>query len=250
MTWTLAPRARAAIGLAVLGGTLVPIRRDRIGRREQRAFRLLNGLPDRLFKPAWTVMQLGALGAVPATAGAALLSGNRSLAVRLVTGGTVAWGLAKVVKRVVRRGRPSVLLTGVRGRGHEASGLGYLSGHAAVATALAAAAFPHLGRRGRRISLALASIVGLSRIYVGAHLPLDVAGGVALGLLVDSASSASLRRFSPVATRAEPRWPAGAGLRCAPVGSAGRLGALALLSRVTTRTELGALSPLSPRGIR
>ena len=232
MTRTLGPRARAAIGLAVLGGTLVPIRRDRIGVREQRAFRAVNGLPDRLFKPAWTVMQLGAFGAAPATAGAALLAGNRSLAVRLTTGGTVAWALAKVVKRVVRRGRPNVLLTGVRCRGQEASGLGYLSGHAAVATALAAAAFPHLSTRGRRVSLALASMVGLSRVYVGAHLPLDVAGGAALGLLVDSASSVSLRRLSPVATRTEPRWPSGAGLRRAPAGPAGRL------------------RPLAPRGIR
>ena len=194
MKGPLSPRATALIGLFVLGGTLLPLRRDRIGRREQRAFRLVNGLPDRLFKPAWTVMQLGALGAAPATAGAALLVGNRALAARLATRGTVAWALAKVVKRVVRRGRPNVLLTGVRCRGQEASGLGYLSGHAAVATALTAAAFPHLGRWGRRISLALASTVALSRIYVGAHLPLDVAGGVALGLLVDSTSLVSLRR--------------------------------------------------------
>jgi undecaprenyl-diphosphatase len=227
VTRLVGPRARAVVGLSVLAATLVPIRRDRIGRREQRAFRVLNGLPDRLFRPAWTVMQLGALGAAPATAGAALLAGNRSLATRLATGGTVAWGLAKVVKRVVRRGRPNVLLTGVRCRGQEASGLGYLSGHAAVATALAAAAYPYLGGRGRRVALALASLVGASRIYVGAHLPLDVAGGAALGLLVESASSVSLRRLSPVATRAEPRWPSGAGLCSAPAGPAGRLGALA-----------------------
>jgi membrane-associated phospholipid phosphatase len=29
--------------------------------------------------------------------------------------------------------------------------------------------------------------VGLTRIYVGAHLPLDVAGGAALGLVIDAA---------------------------------------------------------------
>jgi membrane-associated phospholipid phosphatase len=185
---------RALVALSVLGGTILPLHRDRIGRREQRAFRLVNGLPDALFPPAWTVMQLGALGAAPATAGAALLARNRPLAGRLATGGTVAWALAKVVKHVVRRGRPTVLLGSVRCRGQEASGLGYLSGHAAVATALAAAASPHLGARGRRAALALASLVGLSRIYVGAHLPLDVAGGAALGLLVDGACS-SVRQW-------------------------------------------------------
>jgi membrane-associated phospholipid phosphatase len=180
---------RTAAGAAVLAGTLVPLRRDRIGRREQKAFRLVNNLPDPLYVPTWPVMQLGALGAAPITAAVALAAGNRPLAGRLLTGGTAAWVLAKGVKRVVRRGRPVALLAGVHTRGHEATGLGYLSGHAAVSVALAAAAWPHLGPAGRRVTLGLASVVGLSRIYVGAHLPLDVAGGAALGLLVDAAWS-------------------------------------------------------------
>jgi undecaprenyl-diphosphatase len=180
---------RTAAGAAVLAGTLVPIRRDRIGRREQQAFRLVNNLPEPLYVPAWPIMQLGALGAAPVTAAVALAAGNRTLAGHLVGGGTAAWVLAKVVKRVVRRGRPVALLAGVRTRGQKATGLGYLSGHAAVSAALAAAAWPHLGPGGRRATLGLASVVGLSRIYVGAHLPLDVAGGAALGLLVDAAWS-------------------------------------------------------------
>ena len=184
-----AARLRWAVGVSVLAGTMLPLHRDRIGRREQQTFRVVNGLPDRLYRPAWTVMQFGALAAAPATAGVALLAGNRPLARRLFIGGTAAWTLAKVVKVLVRRGRPATLLAGVRRRGPESTGLGYLSGHAAVSTALAAAAYPYLGVRGRRVAVALASVVGLSRIYVGAHLPLDVAGGVALGLLVDGASS-------------------------------------------------------------
>ena len=180
---------RTAAGAAVLAGTLVPLRRDRIGQREQKAFRLVNNLPDQLYVPAWPVMQLGNFVAAPATAAVALAAGNRPLATRLLLGGTAAWALAKVVKGVVRRGRPVTLLNGVRTRGHEATGLGYLSGHSAVAVTLAAAAWPHLGTGGRRAVLALASVVGVSRVYVGAHLPLDVAGGAALGVLVDSASS-------------------------------------------------------------
>ena len=182
-------RLRWAIGLSLLAGTILPLHRDRIGRREQQTFRLVNDLPDRLYAPAWTVMQLGALAAAPATAGVAVLAGNRPLARQLVTRGTAAWALAKVFKGLVRRGRPAALLPGVRNRGAEPRGLGYVSGHAAVSTALAATAYPHLSARGRRLAVGLASVVGVSRIYVGAHLPLDVAGGVALGLLVDGASS-------------------------------------------------------------
>lgn len=179
-----APR-RALLGLAGLAVSVAPVHRDRIGRRELRAFRLVNDLPDSLFRPAWTVMQFGALGAAPATAAVAWAAGDRRLATRLATGGTAAWALAKVVKRLVRRGRPNVLLPGVHCRGSEASGLGFLSGHAAVSVALAAAAVPHLRPGGRRAALAVAPLVGLSRIYVGAHLPLDIVGGAALGLLVD-----------------------------------------------------------------
>ena len=60
--------ARLAIGVVGLAASAVPVRRDSIGRREHRAFRLVNDLPDWLHRPAWVVMQLGALGAAPAAA--------------------------------------------------------------------------------------------------------------------------------------------------------------------------------------
>lgn len=87
----------------------------------------------------------------------------------------------------MRRPRPAALLPGTRCRGSQATGLGYLSGHAGVAAALGAAALPHLGRTGRVLTLAGVPVVGLTRIYTGAHLPLDIAGGAALGLAVDAA---------------------------------------------------------------
>jgi len=93
----------------------------------------------------------------------------------------------KLVKRIVRRPRPATLLPGTRRRGPDATGLGYLSGHAGVAVALGAAALPHLGPAGRALTLAAVPTVGLTRAYVGAHLPLDTAGGAALGLAVDAA---------------------------------------------------------------
>ena len=58
------------------------------------------------------------------------------------------------------------------------------SGHAAVAVALVAVAWPWLGTRGRLVCVALALPVCLARVYVGAHVPLDVAGGAGLGLAI------------------------------------------------------------------
>jgi undecaprenyl-diphosphatase len=139
-------------------------------------------------------MQLGALGAVPAAATAALLAHDRELAGRLLAGGTASWALAKLVKRVVRRPRPAALISGTRTRGPEASGLGYLSGHAGVAVAMGAAALPRLSPSGRAAVAAVVPVVGLSRIYVGAHLPLDVAGGAGLGLAVEAAVALAAAR--------------------------------------------------------
>jgi undecaprenyl-diphosphatase len=180
------PRVRLCAGAAVLLATAGAARRDHVGPWEAAAFRAVNDLPDSWRRPAWGVMQLGTLGAAPGSAATAWLAGDGELAGRLLAGGTGTWVLSKVVKQIVRRPRPVALLPGTCRRGREAAGLGYLSGHAAVAVALGAAAMPRLGPVGRALALSAIPLVGLTRVYVGAHLPLDIAGGVALGIAVEA----------------------------------------------------------------
>jgi undecaprenyl-diphosphatase len=74
-----------------------------------------------------------------------------------------------------------------RVRGRAQAGLGYPSGHAAVAAAVAVVVTPHLAKRWRAPAWAVALAVGPTRSYVGAHLPLDVLGGAALGIAVGTA---------------------------------------------------------------
>jgi membrane-associated phospholipid phosphatase len=175
-----------ALGSAVLAATGILAGAGRVGRRERRLFHRVNELPEAMYGPVWVVMQGGTFGTVPAVSAVAALAGHDSLARRLAISGTSAWLLAKGVKRVVRRGRPDALLAGVRVRGKVDLSLGFVSGHAAVATALAVTAAPDLPAPIRPALYAAAATVGLARIYVGAHLPLDVLGGAALGLAIAS----------------------------------------------------------------
>ena len=176
---------RLAVSAGALAITMVPASRANLPELELKIFDAVNRLPDSLFRPVWPVMQLGALAAIPVTAGIAASVGQRSMAHRMVVTGTTTWVTAKVIKRLIRRGRPVSLVPGVHVRGHAASGQGFLSGHAGIAAALAATALP--ARPDLWPVLAgLVVMVGLARIYVGAHLPLDVVGGAALGLTVDA----------------------------------------------------------------
>lgn len=178
---------RLTIALILLVATALPIRRNYVPALERDVFRALNELPDGLEPVVSVIMQLGNFLAVPIAALVALAVTRRyRLPLDLLMSGTAAWTLARVVKELVQRGRPVELMQDVILRGPPAAGHGYVSGHAAVAAAMAAVAVNYLGRRGQIIAIALAALVGFGRIYVGVHLPLDVVGGAAMGWAIAS----------------------------------------------------------------
>ena len=173
--------------LAVLLVSIKLVNRNHIDELEIDAFRLVNDLPGILYPLLWMVMQLGNVLVVPVLAGVAALTRRYRLAVNLAVAGFGCYFLARLVKSLVHRGRPSQYLPDVNLHGPAASGLGFVSGHAAVAVALASVASPYLSRRARRVAWTLAAVVCLSRVYVGAHWPLDVIGGAAVGFAVGAA---------------------------------------------------------------
>lgn len=159
---------------------------------EQRAFRIVNRYPFAVWPLVWPVMQLGNLAAPIVVAGAAAMRwrGWRPVAA-LLAAGYGGWAAAQIIKHIVERPRPDVLLHDVVLR-EGVVGLGFVSGHTAVATAMVTVAWPYLGWRGRGVALALDAVVAFGRLYAGAHLPLDVIGGAAIGVLVGLATSGAL----------------------------------------------------------
>lgn len=184
--WTRRDTRRVLVaGGTLLGGAVVA--RAGVPGPERAVFNAVNDLPDALYAPAWVPMQSGSLAGGLLLA-AALGVATRRATVGLVAAGAVtsAWMVAKEVKDVVQRERPFGAGLDVTVR-DQSTGLGYVSGHSAVAFAVYAVAAPHLRPEWRRAGLGLAVFVAVARIYSGAHLPLDVVGGASLGVIVGEA---------------------------------------------------------------
>ncbi len=156
---------------------------------EVEVFRAVNDLPRQAEWPMWVMQQAGMLFALPA--GAIILwfvVRHWRPPLALLSGGVVVgWVAARVIKAYVDRGRPGALLDDVSfGWRTPIDTYGYPSGHAVVALTLAVVLSPYMPRWLRWALYGLAAVVCFSRLYMGAHLPLDVVGGAAFGVLIGS----------------------------------------------------------------
>jgi membrane-associated phospholipid phosphatase len=150
-------------------------------RRSEAADRALPALTD-----------LGSMYAAAGAAAALALAGKRTLARDVIGSAAVAWGIAQGAKRLFKRPRPydaGEIELLVR----RPAGTSYPSGHPAVAAAIAGVVAPEVRPIARAPLERLPRFVAFSRVYVGAHYPSDVAGGVMIGKAV----AELWRRFAP-----------------------------------------------------
>ena len=152
-------------------------------------FRLVNDAPNALFYVLWAPMQFGTFVAVPVTAVVAFIARRRRLAIEAAVAGTAAYFLARSVKTMWVRLRPPIFVSDVHLRHVPRTGYGFVSGHAAVSASLAFVLWAFLPKRWRWVPAAVSGVVGLGRMYVGGHMPLDVLGGWGLGTAVGAVAA-------------------------------------------------------------
>jgi undecaprenyl-diphosphatase len=176
-----------AVAVAVAAGVVASS--GEVPSWEGLVFHAINDLPDWL-RPAMWVFQLAGLLLVPlgVAVGAAFVRRWRLAASLVVLVPLKLLVEKQVVKQLVERQRPGTSICGGdvacgNFRGDvPLEGLSFVSGHAIIAWAVATLLWPYLGRGWRWVPVAIASLNAVARVYLGAHNPLDVVGGGAIGV--------------------------------------------------------------------
>lgn len=117
----------------------------------------------------------------------------------LATGAGLAVAASQVLKRLCCRPRPSCGIGGFAALVENPDAFSFPSGHTAAAFGIAMALAGEGSGLGALV-LVLAGGIALSRVYLGAHYPLDVAAGVLVGCL--SGLAARLLIGEPLASYA------------------------------------------------
>jgi membrane-associated phospholipid phosphatase len=177
VVWT----ALAAVSIAVMS---VSVSDGDVGESERQVFDWINGWPDWLEWPLWVLQQPGVV-LFPVLVGAVLwlATGRQRLFwvfFAIVPAKLILERL--VLKQLVERERPYTSIgADIDLRGHQAVGLSFPSGHTTTAFATAVLLMAFLPGRWRWLPLVIAGAVGVARIYLGEHNPLDVVAGAMLG---------------------------------------------------------------------
>jgi len=185
----------AAVGLVILAVCSLVVADGTVSQPERDVFLWINRWPDWLDAPLWIFQQAGNLVvATLLTVAVGIGVRNRRLVSSALLVAAAKLITERIVKVMVERPRPGVSIgsEAVLRNDVPASGLSFVSGHSTITTAMAVLLTATLPKRWRPLPWACVILNAIGRVHDGAHNPLDIAGGVGLGLAIGGATVALL----------------------------------------------------------
>lgn len=204
-----------AAGIAVASVSAIIASSGEVAGWEASIFHAINDLPDWLEQPMWLFQLAGLLFVPLVVAAVAAYFRKWWLVAGLVLLVPLKLIVEKaVVKQLVERERPGTTICGYPDDFDETcgnfrdvplEGLSFVSGHAIIAWGVAALLWPVLPGRWRWLPIAIATLNAIARVYLGAHNPLDVIGGAAIGITLGAIISLAVGAAGGSDERSAPR---------------------------------------------
>lgn len=169
----------AAIGLFVVAAAASGTKE--IARWEIDLFNFIYNLPDFLHPIFFVLTQLGSIFTLGLLLVFYLLKARYHIVIRLLMAGTLAYLISGFAKDIWGRARPTDMLLDIVNLDYIVRGPGFPSGHMAMATVLALTMAHYIPRKYHWVVAVWIIGVGLSRMHLGIHFPLDILGGFAIG---------------------------------------------------------------------
>ncbi len=193
--------------LYVFGGILITlfagiIAESGVGGVEESIFYTFNRLSGSFYYWAILFLVFGTALMVPIVAFIALLRRHYANAIRILLAGGVASSVCTFLNNRNISNIPESIRNNVidHGEGSFELLVGFPSSFMAIAAVLALTSYTYIPKRFHKIITGLVLLVGVSQLYLGIHLPIDLIGGWGVGLAVGGLMNFIFgsRRYNPV----------------------------------------------------
>lgn len=144
-------------------------------------FMAIYKLPEFLTPIFLIITQLGSMWSIIGLVIGVSFKNHYHLALRLVLATSVAAIATELIKNNIMRSRPYNIIEFVNIRDFPTLGYSFPSGHSAVIAAAVLILYLNVSKKYRPWLVVALVLVGLSRVYLGVHAPLDVLAGFSLG---------------------------------------------------------------------
>jgi membrane-associated phospholipid phosphatase len=191
------PFVLALMGIGFFVVSWLAANNGTINGNELHIFRFFNDAPTSLVALFMFITFFGTLPALLGVGAALIVLRKYNLALQVLFGGSLTWFLANAFKFAGVRQRPYDLLPNVHLAETRDATWGFPSAHSALITAIIIVLLLNSKKKLYWLLMVAVVLVGLSRIIVGMHAPLDVTGGIGLGLTLGCLMKLLFLKYMP-----------------------------------------------------